>query len=219
MLALHAKDYYVAPVYPLLFAAGGLAWERSRFRRGARWYGAAMAASLAVIIPFAVPVLTPRQYFAFARTLHIHPIESEQHPGAAYPEFFADHMGWQALADDVARIYRALPPAEQRRTGIFAENYGQAGALDILGAPLGLPPAISGHQNYWLWGQGAYTGEEMIVVTSAPPEELRRFYRACTVADRQTNPYQMPWEQRSIYICRGRFRSYAETWPEGKVYR
>ncbi len=219
MLALHAKDYYVAPVYPLLFAAGGLAWERSRFRRGVRWYAVGLAASLAVIIPFAMPVLTPRQYFAFAHAMHIHPIESEQHRGAAYPEFFADHIGWQTLADDVARIYRTLPPAEQRRTGIFTGNYGQASAINILGAPLGLPAAISGHQNYWLWGPGGYTGEEMIVITSAPPEELRQTYRACAVADRQTNPYQMPWEQRSIYICRGRFRPYTATWAQDKVYR
>ncbi len=224
MLALRAKDYYVAPVYPLLFAAGAVAWTRwagrDRGRTRAVWvYAAAITLSLVYTVPFAVPVLAPARFERLARALHFAPIESEQHPGADFPEFFADHLGWQRLADAVSRVYHALPPAEQKQTGIFAGNYGQASALNILGRPLGLPPTISGHQNYWLWGPHGYTGKEMIVVTDAPPPEMARYYRRCTVADHQTSPYQMPWEQRFIYVCHDRFRTYEEDWNALKLYR
>jgi hypothetical protein len=50
------------------------------------------------------------------------------------------------------------------RTAIFAENYGEAGAIDLFGARYGLPPAISGRKNYFLWGPRGYTGESIIVV-------------------------------------------------------
>lgn len=224
MFALHAKDYYLAPVYPLLFASGGVAmaqWSRFHRRRrvAAGVYLALLAASVAFTAPFAVPILPPKQYIAYTQWTHIAPTESEQHPGSAFPEFFADHLDWQRLAIAVARVYHSLPPAEQQQTGIVAANYGQASALTILGKPLGLPPAISGHQNYWLWGPGSYTGKEMIVVTDAPVRELLRLYRSCTEAERQTSPYQMPWEQRSIFLCRDRIKPYSEDWNALKFYR
>ncbi len=224
MFLLHAKDYYLAPIYPLLFAAGGVAFARwawvSNVRlAGTNLYFAALAVSICITAPFAVPILPPAQYLAYSRTMHFAPIESEQHAGANFPEFFADHLDWQRLADGVARVYRSLPPDEQRTTGIFAANYGQASALNILGPALGLPEAISGHQNYWLWGPRGYTGKEMIVVSPAPLSELLHSYRSCTVADHQTSPYQMPWEQRFIYVCRDRLHPYATGWSELKLYR
>ncbi len=224
MLALHAKDYYIAPVYPLLFAAGAVFWTGRVAGSPARTFalaGYAVLATAAVVVtaPLAVPILPPAQFLQFRRAIHLAPVESEQHPGTSFPEFFGDHLGWQALADEVARVYHALPPDEQRQTGIVAANYGQASALNILGSPLGLPPAISGHQNYWLWGPHGYTGKEMIVISPEPMAELLHSYRSCTAAGRQTSPYTMPWEQRTIYLCHDRLQPYATSWSGMKLYR
>ena len=224
MLTLHAKDYYLAPIYPVYFAAGAVFWARWAFAARARTAVVATAAVLLTLssifaAPFAVPVLAPAQFVRFTHALHFTPIESEQHPGASFPEFFADHLDWERLVAGVSKVYRSLSPAEQHVTGIFTSNYEQASAINILGGPLGLPAAISGHQNYWLWGPAGYTGEEMIVVTDAAPAEMTRFYRTCTVRDQQTSPYQMPWEQRYIYLCRGRYQNYADSWNALKLYR
>ncbi len=224
MLLLHAKDYYLAPVYPLVFAAGAVFWtewaEGSRLR--SRAVSAAVAA-LVLVMPlnvlFAVPVLRPEVFQRVARGLHFQPMESEQHPASALPEFYADQLGWQELADDVSRVYRALPPAEQRETGIFAANYGQASAINVLGRPLGLPTAISGHQNYWLWGPDGYSGREMIVIATVPVAEVQKLYARCTVASEERNPFLMPWEQRSIYVCYDRKERFAATWDAQKLYR
>ena len=224
MLGLHAKDYYVAPIYPLYFAAGAVFWAQWASHARAR---TAAIASAAIVItfnsilaaPLAVPLLSPKQFLRFTRVLHFAPIESEQHPGAGFPEFFADHLDWDRLAESVGSVYRSLPPSEQRSTGIFTANYGQASAINILGRQQGLPPAISGHQNYWLWGPSGYTGEEMIVVTDAAPSEMLRTYRSCAIRDRQTSPYQMPWEQRYVYLCRGRYQTYTSSWNALKLYR
>ena len=68
--------------------------------------------------------------------------------------------------DGAARgsYYHTLSPEEQRKTAIFANNYGEGGAIDFFGPKYGLPKAIGGHQNYWIWGPRDYTGESMIVL-------------------------------------------------------
>jgi hypothetical protein len=104
-------------------------------------------------------------------------------------------------------------------TGILASNYGQAGAIDVLGAKYGLPAAISGHQNYWIWGPRGYTGEEMIVINGASLDEMRAAYDSCVVAAERSDPYTMPWEHGSIFLCHGRKKSYQTDWDELKRYR
>ena len=50
----------------------------------------------------------------------------------------------------VAKVYFSLPPAERATTAIFANSYGQAGAIDFFGPKYGLPKAISGER----WSDG-----------------------------------------------------------------
>ncbi len=80
------------------------------------------------------------------------------------PQIFADQFGWEEMTALVARVYNALPPDIRRQTAIFGQNYGQAGAIDLFGPKYGLPPAISGHQSYFLWGPRDYTGASVIVM-------------------------------------------------------
>lgn len=223
MMALRAKDYYLAPAYPVFFAAGAVAWFT--WAGGIRWrnvligiYAAVLAAGTVLFFPFSVPVLPPQQWLAYAQKLHFKPEDSENHAATPLPQFYADRFGWHELVAQVAQIYNALPPQERAVTGIFTGNYGEASAINIFGKPYGLPTAISGHQNYWMWGPRGYTGQEMILITKASPEELKESYASCTVVGERNYPYAMPWEQGPIYLCRGRKRSYEADWKEFKYY-
>ena len=224
MITLHAKDYYLAPAYPVFFAAGAVAWfawaERIRWRNALIALFAALSiAGIAAFFPFSVPVLPPQQWIAYAQKLHFAPHDSEvEKEKPLLPQFYADRFGWQELTEKTARIYNALPPQERAVTGILAQNYGEAGAIDILGRKYGLPYAISGHQNYWLWGPRGYTGEEMIILTDATPEEMSQFYASCEIKDRMDNPWAMPYERHPIYLCHGRKATYQADWKELKVY-
>src|SRR6201999_2075244 len=91
------------------------------------------------------------------------------------PQQFADMFGWPEMAADVARVYRTLPPADRARAAIFGQNYGEAAAMDIFGKPLGLPPAISGHNNYYLWGPRGADGNVMIVIGGNLKQEQSLF--------------------------------------------
>jgi len=223
MMALHAKDYYLAPAYPVFFAAGGIAW--AAWTNAKAWrnalmgvYAVLLIAGIVAFFPFSVPVLPPQQWLAYAEKLHFKPHDTENHDATPLPQFFADRFGWHELVSQVTQIYNSLPPEERAVTGIYAGNYGQASAINILGKQYGLPTAISGHQNYWIWGPRGYTGQEMIIINEATPEEMSKYYASCSVVGKREHPYAMPWEHGPIYLCRGRKMTYEADWIELKHY-
>jgi hypothetical protein len=219
-----AKDYYLAPIYPLLFAAGGCAWQGLVRSRRTGWivpvYATLLIASAILVLPMSLPILTPQQWLDYTAKMHLRnkASHSENTDEGPLPQFFADRFGWQEEVDDVTRIYQALPAADKARAGILCSNYGEASAINFLGAGRGLPFAISGHNNYYLWGPHGETGEVMIVINGATPAEMREYYSSVEIAGTMDHPYAMPYEHRNIYLCRGRKSSLISGWSELKHY-
>ncbi|MGH9617936.1 MAG: glycosyltransferase family 39 protein, partial [Acidobacteriaceae bacterium] len=145
MIHFHAKDYYVAPVYPVLFAAGALAWQQmfSSSRKTA-WltpgWCAVMLVLGAITLPMGIPVLPPYTWIRYTRALHLTSENTETAATGPLPQFYADRFGWQAMVAEVSRIYDSLSPADRAKAGIFCQNYGEAGAIDLFGPKYGLPP-------------------------------------------------------------------------------
>jgi len=220
MIHLYAKDYYVAPVYPVLFAAGALAWQ-SMFSasRKTAWllpaWCVVMAILGAITLPMGIPVLPPYAWIRYTRALHLVNINTETAKTGPLPQFYADRFGWHGLVAEVARIYRSLSPADQAKAGIFCNNYGEAGAIDLFGKKYGLPPAISGHQNYFYWGPHGYTGQLLIAV-GEPKEGLERYCTSVEQVGATDNPLAMPNENRPIYLCRGGKMPLTVYWPRAK---
>jgi hypothetical protein len=214
-IALEGKDYYVAPIYPMLFAAGAV-WLSQR-----RW--TATAAFAMVIVgglisaPLVLPILSPDRYLAYQRRLGVEPHRSEVSHTSALPQLFADQFGWEEMVREVARVYHALPPEQRAKTAIFGSNYGQAAAIDYYGPKYQLPAAISGHQNYYLWGPREYTGESMIVIASAIVR-TRPLYDSIQVVGRRFHPDAIPDENGPLFLTRTK-RPLKEIWPEYKYWR
>lgn len=225
MLALHAKHYYPADVYPVLFAAGGVALERWTVSRRALRVAVVggVVALGGLLVPYAMPILPLPAFLAFqsqlARVLPLESTKTENNRMGLLPQDWADMQGWPELADAVARVYRALPPEEQRTAAIFAANYGEAAAIDFFGAPLGLPPAISGHNQYWLWGMHGYDGAVLIDVNSTVADDAK-FCQSATWGGSHTSPLAMPYESHfDLVICRGLKLPLAEAWARQRFYR
>jgi hypothetical protein len=119
------------------------------------------------------------------------------------------------MAMTVARVYNALPPDVRAKTAIFGQNYGQAGAIDLFGPKYGLPPAISGHQSYFLWGPRGYTGESMIVLAGRE-SDLRQQFASFEKVAHVEHPYSMPYEHFDVYYCRGLKQPLKQVWPRVK---
>jgi 4-amino-4-deoxy-L-arabinose transferase-like glycosyltransferase len=213
-IRLEAKDYYVAPIYPLLFAAGAV-WFSSR---RLLWIPAGVFVVMggAVAAPLALPLLPPAKYIALQRALGIKPQAAEKSHTSEMPQIFADQFGWEEMVAKVARYYHSLPPDERKKTVIYCGNYGEAGAIDFYGPKYGLPPAISGHQNYFLWGTRGATGDSIILVGDDPEPGM---WQSLRVIDRTFHPYAMPEENGPIYHGRGLKPSLAEVWPSVKHWR
>jgi hypothetical protein len=221
MIALHAKDYYLVPIYPMLFAAGGLAWEGTSVRSTARvWRISALATVLivtaAILFPMASPVLPPEQWLRYTRALHLTSKSQETYATGPLPQFYADRFGWQEMVDQVTQIYNSLSPQDKVKVGIYCSNYGEASAINFLGH--GLPFAVSGHNNYYLWGPHGYSGEIMIVISGDSVESLHKYYSNVKIVGEMNHPYSMGFEHRHIFLVRGRKQNFTNLWPELKHY-
>lgn len=220
MIHLLAKDYYVAPVYPVLFAAGALAWQGAFTQsRKTAWMLPAWCVVLvalgAMALPMAIPVLPPQTWIRYTKAMHMTSGATETAATGPLPQLFADRFGWQQLVEQVAHIYNNLPATERAQTAIFCDNYGEAGAIDVLGRKYGLPHAISGHQNYFFWGPRGYTGQSVVVVGS-DGHDLNQLFQCVQVVGKLYNPYSMPFEHKAIYLCRGLKKPLSVLWPKTK---
>ena len=86
---------------------------------------------------------------------------------------------------------------------------------DLFGPKYGLPPAISGHQNYFLWGPREYTGESMIVMGDRQ-DRLETKFAVVRKMARVAHPYSMPYEHIDIFYCQGFKLPLAEAWTKVK---
>lgn len=156
MFSSNGRPYYVAPAYPMLFAAGAVAMEGWFCRHGLRWLKPAYMCVLLVVgaigAPLAIPVLPPDTYIRYTERLHLAPPHIETFKLGPLPQLFADMFGWEEMTTEVARIYDSLPADVRPKTAIFCGNYGQAGAIDLFGPKYGLPKAISNHQKLFSVG-------------------------------------------------------------------
>ena len=221
-IAFDGKTYYALPLYPLLAAAGGVAFEEfaasSRTRLLPRAYLAVLVLGGVLTLPFGVPLLPVETFLKYSRAIpYARGVKTERDATAALPQFYADMFGWENTARQVAAVYHSLPTAEQANCAILGGNYGEAGAIDLYGPKLGLPQAISGHNNYYLWGPRGYSGS-CVILFGERAEEFKNFFRQAERAATIVNPHAMPSEQDiNVYICREPRASLETLWPQFKL--
>jgi dolichyl-phosphate-mannose-protein mannosyltransferase len=219
-IILKGKNYYVAPVYPMLFATGAIAFERITVQRLV-WTRAAYVALIviggAVLAPIFCPILPPEKFIEYQKALRIPIPESEHQNNGPLPQYFADEFGWEPMVREIARVYNSLPPDERARTAIFSNSWGEAAAVDFFGPKYGLPKAICRHNNYWLWGPRQYTGESMIILHGDLQGE-RRYFREVQVVGHVGHPYARRDTFFDIYLCRGLKWNLHDIWPQLKIF-
>jgi Dolichyl-phosphate-mannose-protein mannosyltransferase len=221
-LIFRGRIYYLAPIYPMLFAAGAVAVEERIRNYGRNWVKAAVLAPLVVggivAAPLALPILPLDAAAEYAKFWDVDRVQVEKEPSGKLPQMYADMMGWPQQAQVVAGVFKSLSLDDQSRVAILAKNYGQAGAVDYFGPSLGLPHAISGHNNYYLWGAQQYTGEVVIAV-GMPLDDLKLLFDQVELAATINNEYAIPEENNlPVYICRKPKMTLQQAWPRLKFY-
>jgi len=221
-IVLHGKSYYLAPAYPMLFAAGGVAAERV-FGNRLKWFRPALLilvlATGVLLAPLAVPILAPGKLVAYMQAIGLQLPRTETSHTAPLAQIFADQFGWEEMAASVGHVYNHLRPEDKKRAAIFCQNYGEAGAIDFFGPKFGLRQAISGHQNYFLWGPRDWTGEVALVLDTRDDNEREQFASVEDLGQIVSSPWAMPFERRThIYLCHGLKGNVRELWLRVKKW-
>jgi 4-amino-4-deoxy-L-arabinose transferase-like glycosyltransferase len=200
------KQYYAEGTGPAVLAAGCVAAERwiarARQPRTRRWIViAALPLSMAVSLPGVLPVV---------------PVADVHTVRGANQVTLLDTVGWPQLTRAVAAQDAALVRAGESPTSIFAGNYGEAGALDILGSADHLPPVLSGHNTFWLWGPGQASDRTVLVVDALG--WLRPYFASCRVLTTYYAPYhvQNGFTDLQIGVCTGPVADWRTLWPHLK---
>jgi len=223
MIALHGKNYYLAAIYPMLFAAGAVALEEGLARwawtRERLWaqvsLSALVAATFLVFVPLLLPCLPPERLLAYQTALGLKVQKLEVGHESRLDQRLSDQFGWPEIAQEVARIYHALPPEERARTAIYAGNYGEAGAINQFGPALGLPRAVCAHNAHSFWGPPAVE-PTAIICLGCDRSGLESACQSVIPVGEHQHPWGMAEENRPIFLVRGLRTPLRELWPRLK---
>jgi hypothetical protein len=216
------KPYYMYPFYPVLISAGVVTITNFSVAKNIKWLAGSFTAVIVIsgilLAPLAIPVLQPESFISYQNFIGIKPPQAERGRSPLLPQLFADRFGWKEMTEKVAGVYNSLSDSEKEMTAIYAQNYGEAGAIDYYGKKYGLPPVISGHNNYWLWGCGSDSVSTVIIV-GGDLEDLLDVFNEVVVADEHSHNYAMPFESDlRIYIARGLKKPMKEIWEKVRFY-
>jgi hypothetical protein len=222
MIYLKAKDYYLAPIYPMLFAAGAVLFGQTieKFRvLGFIKYAlpALIFIPMIFISPLVLPILPIETLINYQDTIGFKPPKSEVSHDSPVQQIFSDQFGWKEMVEKTAEVYNSLPPEERDKAGILAGNYGEAGAIDFFGSRYNLPKAISGHQSYYLWGPRHYTGEVLIIL-GASKEKAEQYCESVEEKTEVNHPYSPSYEKYKIIVCRQTKQPLPEVWSKLKFW-
>jgi hypothetical protein len=216
-LALHGKSYYTAGIYPLLISTGAVFYEnlfRNNFMR------AGLVVSLLLltwsVLPMGVPSKSPEQLVAyFDKMAKITGNDAvrryENNKYYPLPQDYADMLGWEELAAITNRAWQLAEHKDQ--CIIYAENYGQAGAITILGKKYNLPEAISFSDNFRYWIPKTFDREitEFIYINHELGKDIELLFSDIREVGRITNPLAREFGLQ-VYLCKNPRSSFNKFW-------
>ena len=207
-LVAQARSYYPGPLYPVLLAAGSVVWERWVVTRSRNWALAIQGVTWFLVASSAV--------LAFALFTPIAPINSSLwNATGKLQNNFKEEIGWTDLVGTVAQVYGSIPARERSGTGIIVGNYGEAGAINLLGPRYGLPSAISGTNSAWYRSYPQNQPQTLIAV-GLDDDFLKDHFERCELVAHNTNPYGVINEESrdhpDIYLCHHLLQPWPEFW-------
>lgn len=222
LMLINAKSYFLSPIYPTLYASGALllGWktEAGRWRWARFAYPAVIALSLALLAPLVMPVLPPATYVANYGWLTGAGNSAAGQNSGVLPQYLGDRFDWDTMTATVAQAVAHLPADQRAQACIFTMNYGEASALTLLGKADALPPVISGHNNYWLWGPGACSGQVLLTVGPSQAQD-EQSYASVRQVGLITCIYCQPEENNlPVYLCLRPLSTPNALWPRVKHF-
>ena len=219
----NTKPYYMSVLIPLMIALGAAAVDILSGDRLRTWMKTAIVVFFLPgyfwSVPLVLPVLGIDDYISYADYFGMKPSSGENHEMGLLPQHYADRFGWNEIVYAVKEAYDGLSEEEKHKALVFGQNYGEAGAVNLLGRKYGLPYAISSHNSYWLWGYPEdFTGDVLIVIGSNMKDNSE-FFESVEQVSTASNKYAMPYENNlPVFVCRNLKVSPEDLWQRIKNF-
>ena len=217
----NGKPYFFMGAYPFAFAGGSIIIEKASSRRRFVWptYLIGVIVVGLIFVPLYTPALPPQTYVKYYGGLTGTANGAESHGNAgAFPQYLGDRFGWDTMTRTVQQVYDNLPQQQRVEACILTLNYGEASALIFLGKSYNLPPVISGHNNFYLWGPGNCTGQVLIII-GYYPSDFQGDFKSLYVAGNITCSYCVTEENNlPVIVGIGLNSTAGSAWPSIKHY-
>lgn len=220
---INAKSYFLAPAYPILYSGGAVVVAGGALKAWGAWlrraYVVVLVLSGIFFAPLAMPVLQPATFVAdYGWLTGTGNGAAGQSNAGAFPQYLGDRFGWDTMTATVAKVYESLPADERAQACILTANYGEASALDFFGSKYHLPPAISGHNNFYLWGPGSCSGQ-VIISVNYTQSDVEKSYSQVRLAATITCQYcQADENDVPVYVATQLKVPLSGAWAAAKHY-
>ncbi len=197
--AVNGRNYYVAGMFGICWAAAAVEIERGQASRWWRWLATWPVYVLAALLalPAALPVW-PQSWLA-------------EHPSVPHPVFAFGEVGWPESARSVARTFATLPG--RTHTAVVTESYWQASALDYFGRDLGLPEPASPNRGYAPLVTPPESATDVLFVGADPRPLLGHFAGLRPIGKVETGVPGAS-EGTPMWLAVGRTEAWSELWPK-----
>lgn len=218
----NGKPYYMGVLYPVMLAAGVLGADILIEKYLRKWVRILLVLIIIpfviIIVPYAIPILNVDSFINFSKFIGIKPGANERLKQGILPQFYADRFGWKDMVKQVADVYNTLTEDEKKDVIIFAQNYGETGAINYYGHLYNLPKAISGHNSYWEWGYPKDKSGNIIIIVGSNLKDNKEFFEDVKLVGHHYNKYGMPYENVDIFIGKKPKFSKKELWTRIKSF-
>jgi hypothetical protein len=219
LMLLHGKSYYTIGVFPFLIAAGAASWENLLRKTWSRILLPVLMIVLTIpILPIGIPIYKTEglvKYFNDLETKFGIDVGRRWEDGSIHslPQDYADMIGWEELTSIAKKAWQMVD--DKSSCFVYCENYGQAGAITIIGKKYGLPEAVSFHESFRYWFPKQFTPDikTFIYINDELGEDVNALFRKITKIGSITNPDAREYGT-AVYLCQEPVMSFNYFWNE-----
>jgi hypothetical protein len=217
LMLLRGKSYYTIGIYPFLFAAGAVSFD---FSLNKTWLRIALPVLLILltwpVLPIGLPIYKSKglvRYFSVVEKKYgvVVGRRFEDNSIHSLPQDYADMIGWEELTRITDSAYNMIK--DKKAAFIYCENYGQAGAITIIGKKYGLPQAVSFNESFRYWFPHEFNPDitSMVYINDEPGEDVKEFFRVITKIGRISDPDAREFGT-GVFLCQEPVDSFNKFW-------
>jgi Dolichyl-phosphate-mannose-protein mannosyltransferase len=217
LMLLHGKSYYTQGIFPFLIAAGAVSWENILRRVWSRVFLVLVLIVLTLpILPIGIPVFKIEKLVSYFRNISAKygmdfVCRFEDNSIHSLPQDFADMLGWEELAKIADKAWQTIP--DKSASFIYCENYGQAGAITIIGKKYGLPEAICFSESFRYWIPEKFDPDitSMVYINDEMGDDVRQLFRKLSNIGSISNPDAREFGT-TVWLCEDPVDSFNKFW-------